>query len=158
MSQRLRTNSLRRKQLDRIFSETQEIRQLSRPRKGWIREIRDALGMSAKQLARRLGIRQSGIAKMEGTEVAETISLQSLRKVADALDCELVYAFVPRSSLEVTLRTQALRRAAQIVERVDHTMRLEAQNRSQEEKEEEIQELADEMVRTLSREIWEEAE
>jgi predicted DNA-binding mobile mystery protein A len=158
MSQRHLTAYLRRKQLDKTFADLHVFHHVIRPRKGWIREIRDALGMSAAQLAHRLGIRQSGIAKMERTEVAETISLQSLRKVADALNCELVYALVPRTSLDTTLRNQALRRAAQMVERVDHTMRLEAQNRSQEEKKAEIRELADEMVRTLSREIWEETE
>lgn len=158
MTQKNLTANLRRKQLDKIMAEASAFRSLIRPRKGWIREIRNALGMTAAQLGQRLGIRQSSVAKFERSEAEETISLQSLRKVADALDCELVYALVPRSSLETALRKQALRRATEMVERVEHTMRLEAQDRSQEEKEAEITELAEEMVRTLSREIWEEAE
>jgi len=112
--------------------------------------------MSARQLAQRLGISQPSVAKFERSEEADTISLKSLRKVAEALDCTLVYAFVPNDSLEATMNQQAERRAAELLQRVEHAMRLEAQGRSNEEIQQERQELAQEMVRTLSRELWEE--
>ena len=149
-------SNLRRQQLDRLFASATDLRQLLRPRAGWINEMRRALGMSAAQMARRLKVRQSTVAKLEKSEAEETISLQSLRKAAEVLDCTLVYAFVPRKSLESYVQTQAQRRAREIVERVDHTMSLEAQGRSLEEKAREIEELAAEMVRTMSRELWEE--
>ena len=82
---------------------------------GWIKEIRLALGMSAAQLARRLKVRQSTVAKLEKSEAEETISLQSLRKAAEALDCTLVYAFVPRTSLEACVQAQARLRAKEIL-------------------------------------------
>jgi predicted DNA-binding mobile mystery protein A len=119
-------------------------------------EIRNALGMSAAQLGARLGVRQSSIAKVERTEQAETVSLATLRRIANAMDCELVYALLPRQSLETTLEQQALRQAARFVGRVEHSMELEdqASNRSSNAK---IQNLADEMVRTNSPEIWQES-
>ena len=120
--------------------------------------MRDALGMSARQLAQRLGISQPSVAKFERSEEAETISLKSLRKVAEAVDCTLVYAFVPNDSLEATLTRQAEHRAAELLQRVEHTMRLEAQGRPKEEIARERDELAQEMIRTLSRELWEEGE
>lgn len=156
MSQRTFSSHIRRRQLDRLFSEPIDLRQLLRPAMGWIKEIRTALGMSAAQLARRLGVRQSTIVKLEESEAEETISLQSLRRIAEALDCTLVYAIVPNSSLELVLQNQARRKATERTKRIEHTMLLEAQGRSQDEQQQEIEELAAEMVRTLSRELWEE--
>ena len=158
MNTKRTTASLRRRQLDKQLTPLQSFAATARPRKGWIREVRDALGMTARQLAQRLGISQPAVAKFEHSEVAETISLKSLRKVAEALDCTLVYAFVPNDSLEATVHRQAERRAGERLQRVEHTMRLEAQGRPAEEINRERQELAEEMIRTLSRELWEQAE
>lgn len=112
--------------------------------------------MSAAQLAARMEVRQSTVAKMERTEQEETISLQSLRRAAEAMDCTLVYAFVPRQTLEETVRSRARQRAEQFVGRVERTMALEAQERTQDAFQAEVEELAAEMVRTLSRELWRE--
>lgn len=158
MSIKQTTALLRRRQLDKQLLPLQSFARTPRPRKGWIREVRDALGMSARQLALRVGVAQPSIAKLERSEEAETISLQSLRKVAEAMDCTLVYAFVPNHSLDTTLNRQAEHRAAELLQRVEHTMRLEAQGRPTEERRREQHELAQEMVRTLSRELWEQAE
>jgi predicted DNA-binding mobile mystery protein A len=149
---------LRRRQLDKQLNPLQSFARTARPRKGWIREVRNSLGMSARQLAQRLGISQPSVAKFERSEEAETISLKSLRKVAEALDCTLVYALVPNDSLEATLTRQAERRAAELLQRIEHTMRLEAQGRPADEIMRERQELAQEMVRTLDRELWEASE
>lgn len=156
MASRAVTQSLRRRQLDRLLTETSAPRNLKTPSCGWIREIRSALGMSAAQLASRMGVRQSTVAKMERTEQEERISLQSLRRAAEAMDCMLVYAFVPRQTLEETLITQARQCARRMVARVEHTMALEAQRLSPESLEVEVEELAAELVRTLRREIWRE--
>lgn len=158
MNPKQTTNALRRRQLDKQLSPLQSFARLPRPRNGWIREVRNALGMSARQLAQRLGISQPSVAKFERSEEADTISLRNLRKVAEALDCTLVYAFVPNDSLEATLTQQAERRATEHLKRIEHTMRLEAQGRPADEINRARQELAQEMIRTLSRELWEQDE
>jgi len=150
-----RHTDLRRRQLDKQLLPLRPFAQTPRPRKGWIREIRTVLGITAEQLARRVSVSQSTIAKLERSEEAETISLKSLHKVAEAMDCTLVYAFVPRESLEATLTRQAEQRAAKQMGRVEHSMQLEAQGRDPEEVARERQELAQEMIRTLARELWE---
>src|SRR5262245_27532719 len=77
------------------------IRELaSRPPRGWVRAIRDALGMSSRQLANRMGQSQPAVTKLERSEASGGARLDSLRRAADALDCDLVYALVPRTSLE----------------------------------------------------------
>ena len=97
------------------------------PQRGWIKAIREALGMSTAQLAKRLGVRQPSIVDLERSEEKGSIELATLRRVAEALDCNLVYALVPKRPLEVTIRARArsllLRRRGPI----EHTMLLEDQ-------------------------------
>jgi predicted DNA-binding mobile mystery protein A len=98
-----------------------------RPARGWIRATRDALGMSTRQLAHRLGVSQPTIVHLEQSEASDTIQLGSLRRVADALDCDLVYALVPRTTLQDTVTARAVELARRDVLDVDRTMRLEGQ-------------------------------
>lgn len=98
-----------------------------RPRVGWIQTIRTSLGMTARQLASRLGVTQSTLAELEKSEAADRITLHSLRRVADALDCDLQYVLVPRTSLKKRVEQQADDIAHKQVARVFHSMRLEDQ-------------------------------
>ena len=149
---------LRRQQLDKQLKAIHSFAQTPRPRKGWIFEVRNALGITASQLGKRVGVSQPTITKLEHSEEAETISLKSLRKIAEAMDCTLVYAFVPHESLEKTLTQQAEKQAMKQIQRVEHTMHLEAQGRDLEEIKREQQEIAKEMIRALSSDLWEEEE
>jgi predicted DNA-binding mobile mystery protein A len=98
------------------------------PLAGWSRAIRDALGMTATALARRLGMTHAGVRKLELAEARGSISLASLRKLAAALDCELQYALVPRSSLTQQLEERALQVARERMKPVSHSMALEGQS------------------------------
>jgi predicted DNA-binding mobile mystery protein A len=106
---------------------------LKRPPKGWIKAIRECLGMSGKQLGQRLKIAPQNVALLEKSEAADTIQLKTLRKVAEALDCTLVYALVPNTSLQGMVATRAREIALHDLSRVAHTMRLEAQGTSDRE-------------------------
>ena len=72
------------------------------PSRGWIRALRDALGMTAGQLGGRIGMRGQSVLDLEKSEKAGTIQLKTLRKAAEALDCTLVYALVPKTSLSAS--------------------------------------------------------
>ena len=98
-----------------------------RPVKGWIRSIREAIGMSGRQLAERIQVESSRITEMEKAETHGNITLKSLRRAAEAMECELVYAFVPKTDLDTSLRLQAEKAAKIKLESVRHTMRLEDQ-------------------------------
>src|SRR5271170_6307253 len=98
-----------------------------RPPKGWIRAVRDALGMTSAQFARRLGIAQPSAIELEKSEAAGGISLRTLERAAEALGCRLVYALVPEKPLEEIVRERAKRVAAGKMAQVGHTMRLEDQ-------------------------------
>jgi predicted DNA-binding mobile mystery protein A len=83
--------------------------------------------MSAGQLARRLEITPQAVLRLEAAELEGGIRLSSLRRVAEALNCEVVYAFVPNTTLEDAVQHQARRVVSSELARVDQTMLLEAQ-------------------------------
>lgn len=104
-----------------------EAEALQPPPRGWVRAIRDALGMTSRQMASRLGVSHSAIAQLERSEAAGTVRMATLRRAADALDCDVVYALIPRVGLQETVRRQGEIRARQGVGLADRTMRLEDQ-------------------------------
>jgi predicted DNA-binding mobile mystery protein A len=120
--------NLRLKQLDRRLEPYQAASKVTRPAKGWIRSIRQALGISSGELARRLGTSRQLPLQLEKGEAEDRITLKSLRAVAHALDCELVYALVPKEgALETLLEDRARAEAKQRVLQVEHSMALEDQ-------------------------------
>ena len=137
--------SLRLKQLDRALAPYRSARKELRPPKGWIRAIRQALGISAGELARRLGTSRQLPLQMEKGEAEDRITLKSLRAAANALDCDLVYALVPRAdSMQELIENRARSDAKKRVLQVEHSMALENQavGRIDEAIEEETQRLA----------------
>ncbi|MHB8465632.1 MAG: mobile mystery protein A [Acidimicrobiales bacterium] len=116
-----------RRELDRKLSAAVLGPIQTRPRSGWIRAVRGALGMSQKVLASRLGVAGPAVTKLEKSELNDTIGLGKLAEVARAMDCTLVYAFVPSSSLDDTVRRHARRVAAEALGYVGNTMKIENQ-------------------------------
>ena len=92
------------------------------PTHGWIRAIRDALGMSSTELASRMAVGQSTISGLEHSEIRGTIKLETLRRAAAALDCDVLYYLAPRTSLEDAVRSQARHKALEQLEREAHSL------------------------------------
>ena len=119
---------LRLKQLDRALGAYRATREVPRPSKGWIRSIRQALGVSSGELARRLGTSRQLPLQLEKSEAEDRITLKSLRAAANALDCDLVYALVPRAgSMQELIENRARAEAKGRVLGVEHSMALENQ-------------------------------
>lgn len=100
---------------------------IARPPGGWIRAIREALGMTNAQLAKRVKRRPQTVLDLQQRESAQTIQLNTLRELAEGMDCELVYAVVPRKPLEQTVRERAEAVARRMLRRTGHSMELERQ-------------------------------
>jgi predicted DNA-binding mobile mystery protein A len=113
--------------LDSRFATLRPLLKTQRPPKGWLRVIRDALGMTTKQFGRRLGVSQPRIVELEQSEVSGSVTLNTLQRAAEALGCRLVYALVPDKPLAETVRERAELVAEQRQAAVEHTMRLEDQ-------------------------------
>jgi predicted DNA-binding mobile mystery protein A len=120
--------NLRLKQLDRSLEHFRMAHAVSRPQKGWIRAIREAIGASSGELGRRLGTSRQLPLQFEKAEAEGSITLKSLRNVANALDCDLVYALVPRAgTIQQLAENRARVQARTQVLRVEHSMALEDQ-------------------------------
>jgi predicted DNA-binding mobile mystery protein A len=123
-----RFNDMRRVQLDRQLADAHAaIAGLRAPKAGWVHTIRTALGMTSRQLAARVGIAQPTLSLLEKSEADGRIQLDSLARIADALDCELVYALVPRRPLSDTVTARLDDIAEARYRRTAHSMALEDQ-------------------------------
>jgi predicted DNA-binding mobile mystery protein A len=119
---------LRIRQLERTLAAFNELAMAVRPSKGWIRALREALGITLTEFAASLVVAPSTAAVLEKSEAEYRITLRSLRKAATALDCQLVYALVPREGSLRNLHEQRLRALAEKnVSAVEHSMALEDQ-------------------------------
>ncbi len=147
---------LTRKQLDQKLAVLRQSNLREVPRGGWTKTIRKALGMSSEALGKRVGITQPAVSQLEASEEAESISLASLRKLAQGLQCELVYALVPETSLDEIMREQAHRRAKSIVQSVSSSMELEDQGISAEDQNRQIETLAENLLTKPSTGFWDE--
>lgn len=113
--------------LDKRFTAIKQM-PYARPHKGWLAAIRAALGMTAEQLARRMGVSAPAVLKLEKREAEKTIQLNTLEKAAAAVGCELVYMLVPQTSLEDFIEQEAREQACRYLQHVNQTMLLECQS------------------------------
>jgi predicted DNA-binding mobile mystery protein A len=140
-----------RRQLDQRFRDIGPASRFAEPPHGWVKAIREALGMSAAQLARRLNVKQPSVAGIEQSEEKGTIELATLRRVADALDCKLAYVLVPNRPLQETIRDRARLFVRRRREPIEHSMMLE----DQEVVRQDTEALVDEVLReTNPRHFW----
>jgi predicted DNA-binding mobile mystery protein A len=143
-------------QLDRRFAELRPLVTESRPSRGWIRAIREALGMTTGQLAKRLKVQQPRVVELEKAEATGNITMQSLERAAEAMGCRLVYALVPVKPLTETLQERATLVADRQLASVEQTMRLEAQGITDKTRRKETrQQLANDLLRRPAR-LWDE--
>jgi predicted DNA-binding mobile mystery protein A len=113
------------------------------PRGGWLRAIRESMGLPSQVLGDRLGLNGRTIRRLERSEQDGVVRLDTLARAADALGCDLVYAIVPRRPLEQSVFERALELATAELTRVDHSMALEEQSTGAD----------DERARLLAREL-----
>ncbi len=141
-------------QLDATLSPWRELRPPHAPSGGWAAHIRQAMGMSAVALARRLGVTPAAASKLEKAEGSRTITLASLDRIADALGCDVQYALVPRQPLAQMRLEQARRVAQEELGPVARTMALEDQSVSAARQRVQVDQLAQEILSTRPQALW----
>lgn len=131
------------------------IQKIAVPPTGWLKAIRLALGMSSEQLGKKLSITRQGVQDIENREKEGSVTIKALREVANALDMELVYGFVPKDgSLDALIDRKATELAKQIVMRTSNTMKLEDQENSDERIKKAIEERATEIKNQMPKTLW----
>ena len=138
-------------QIERRLASLRKAEKDSRVRPGWIRYMRNALGMTLKNLSMRAGVSIATIAQAERSEAKGKVTVETLRTMAAAMECEFVYAFVPKNKLKEILQSQAELKAKKLLKSADVHMSLEDQQVKQ-SMSERIERLAAKLIETG--EVW----
>lgn len=143
-------------QLDQKFTMLRTVeKSIAVPPKGWIHAVRTSLGMSLRQMGKRLHISQQSVKEIEEREASGALTLRSLQEAARALNMRVVYGLVPiNESLDNIIEQQAKTVAVSIVMRTATTMELEDQQNSPERLKKAIEEKTGEIKETLPRYLW----
>jgi len=152
---RLEDRATARRQLDKRLSLLQNEELFARPPRGWLKAIREALGMTTAQLGRRMGVAQSRAVAIEQAEIKGSTTLNTLEKAAHALDCRLVYSLVPRTSLEYLVEERALLVAKKRLKSTSHSMALEAQDVDTSDEYEQLKKLTRRLIEQAGSRLWE---
>ena len=144
-----------RRQLDKRLQSLQNSDVFARPPRGWIKAIHEALGMTTAQLAKRMGVKQPRVIEIEKGEVTSTLTLETLERAARALDCRLVYAFVPRKPLETLAGERAMLLAQRHLKATRHSMVLEDQSVDETDEKEQIRQHAKRLLEKSGSALWE---
>ncbi len=111
--------------------------------------MRKAIGMTVSQLAARLGVIQPRITKMESNE--DNLKLSTMKKAAEAMNCEFVYYFKPRTTFQNIVDEQAQKKAAEVLKTVNVNMSLENQEIAEDEV---VKDFASDLINTKIKQIW----
>jgi len=133
----------------------QELRSERVPPSGWIKAVRLALGMTTYQLAIKLGINQANAQRLEKRESEGSITLKAIKNATASLDCKLIYAIVPNdeySDLNDIIEKHAKEFSLKILNKTDHTMKLEKQGVATDNTE--LDELTKELKDSFDSRIW----
>lgn len=142
-------------QLDQKLNPFQKTELVLVPEKGWINTIRTTLNMTMDQLGTKLNITRQGVKRIEDSEAKGTLTINSLKEVAQALELKFVYGFVPKeSSIDNLINSKAENLARKIVLRTNQNMKLEDQGISDDKINDSITDLANEIKREMRKSLW----
>lgn len=135
--------------LDKKTSDLKSAKNIVPRTSGWIKTVREAIGMTVSQLAARLGVAQPRITKMESNE--DNLKLSTMKKAAEAMNCEFVYYFKPRTTFQNLVDEQAQKKAAEVLKTVNVNMALENQEIAEDEA---VKDFASDLINTKIKQIW----
>jgi predicted DNA-binding mobile mystery protein A len=143
----------KRRILDQKLSQYSKIN-FNLPKNGWIKAVREALGMTTAQLGERMKVAASNITILENREITKTTSLETMERAAKAMGCKFIYALIPDTTLEEVVQIQARKSARALIQEIHHHMKLEKQRVNAEIEKEQIQDLADEILTKMDSRLW----
>ena len=151
----MRNNKLQFQQLNEKMLQLAGMQHVTVPPIGWIKAIRNGIGMSMEQLGKKLSITKQGVMDIEKREKEGAITIKSMQEIAKAIDMQFVYGFVPDAgSLDQMIEMRSLEMAKTIVQRTSTTMKLEDQVNSKERIEKAIKERAAEIINKTPKILW----
>ena len=147
--------TLIQKQIDELIQSIVIGKQKAPTSVAWIQTARLALGMSLRQLAERVGVSVSALTNFEKREQTDTVSLATLKKAANAMDMELVYFLKPKDgSIKNAVEKQARKKAQEILNQSNQTMKLEDQETNSSSQEQELERLTKDIMSKMPQNLW----
>lgn len=137
-----------------LTDQLKPFRNIAIPHEGWLKTIRKLLGMTVEQLAIRSNVSRQRILQIEKDEVLKHLTMQTLEKVADNLNCTLVYALIPKKDLVTMINEQARKHIISKLENISHSMTLEDQKVKSDKQEEQIKILIEDLINNNIKDIW----
>lgn len=151
----MRNNKLQFQQLNKKLGQLTVLQHVNVPPIGWIKAIRNGIGMSMEQLGKKLSITKQAVMDIEKREKEGAITLKAMQELAKAMDMQFVYGFFPNAgSLDQMIEKRALEIAKTIVQRTSSTMKLEDQENSKARIEKAIKERAAEIINKTPKILW----
>jgi predicted DNA-binding mobile mystery protein A len=151
----MKTQKLILDQIDRKILQLKKIEDLSIPSSGWIYAIRQALGMSLRQLGNKMGITPQSVKEIEEREKNGTISLNVLKQFGKSMDLKIVYGYIPvHDSLEKIIENRAQEIAREIVNRTSISMKLEDQENNPKRIRKAISDKTKEIIVEMPKYLW----
>jgi len=151
----MKKNKIILDQIDAKIKKFKEVETITMPGNGWISAIRSALNMTLSQLGKKLSLPRQNVKAMEDREIRGTVSLNVLKKFAEAMDMKFVYGFIPNNgSLEKMIEIRALEKAKEIVGRTSVNMSLEDQKNTDARLKKAVKERAEEIKREMPKYLW----
>lgn len=147
--------SLRKLTARQIDKQIKPFKNFIVPSEGWIRTIRKALGINTRQLGEKTGVSGERIVRIEADELENKLTMATLQKMAEAMNCKFVYAFIPDDNLDKIIERAARDKAKAQMDRISHSMALEDQKTESKELKEQIDILTEEYLRGNLKNIWE---
>ena len=147
-------SQLKLKQMEELLQPLRRLARAQVPRGGWVRAVREGLGMSAAQLAARINVTRQTVRDLEHSEATGKITLESLNRLAAALRCRVIYALVPEKPLDEMQRARAREIADSLVKPVSHSMKLEAQSISEREEQRQKDQIERKLLEGDPRKLW----
>ena len=135
--------------LDKKTSDLKSAKNIVPQSSGWIKTVREAIGMTVSQLAARLGVTQPRITKMESNE--DNLKLSTMKKAAEAMNCEFVYYFKPRTTFQNLVDEQAQKKAVEVLKTVNVNMALENQEIAEDKA---VKDFASDLINKKIKQIW----
>lgn len=142
------------KQYQRLVDSAASHTVLRTPPEGWLRTVRNALGMSGSQLAKKLGVTRARIPQIEQAELSGAATLKSMQAAAEAMGCRFVYAVLPVGTIQDVIAAQAQKKAQALVRRASTHMALEDQALSKDKMAAEVERIAANLVREMPSDFW----
>lgn len=135
--------------LDKKTSDLKSAKNIVLQSSSWIKTVREAIGMTVSQLAARLGVTQPRITKMESNE--DNLKLSTMKKAAEAMNCEFVYYFKPRTTFQNLVDEQAQKKAVEVLKTVNVNMALENQEIAEDKA---VKDFASDLINKKIKQIW----